>query len=69
MGFPLDNICNAVLVCINQLIKLVCLVPRATGEGEFSAAVTARLFMYYIVQYFGFPYSLILFDYLFRDDK
>ena len=55
MGFPLDNNCNAMFVCIDKLTKLVCLVPCAAGEGELSAAATARLFLHHIVRYFGVP--------------
>ena len=55
MGLPLDNNCNAVFVCIDKLTKLVYLVPCAAGEGELSAAATARLFLHHIVRYFGVP--------------
>ena len=54
-GLPLDNGCNAMFVCIDKLTKLVCLVPCAAGEGELSAAATARLSLHYIVCYFGVP--------------
>ena len=43
-GLPLDNSCNTVFVCIDKLTELVSLVPCAAGEGELSAAATARLF-------------------------
>ena len=54
-GLPLDNGCNAVFVCVDKLTKLVRLVPCAAGEGELSAAATARLFLHHIVRYFGVP--------------
>ena len=54
-GLPLDNGCNAVFVCVDKLTKLVRLVPCAAGEGELSAAATARLFLHHIVHYFGVP--------------
>ena len=55
MGFTLENGCNAVFVCVDKLSKLVRLVPCAAGEGELSAAATARLFLHHIVCYFGVP--------------
>ena len=54
-GLPLDTGCNAVLVCVNKLTRLVHLVPCAAGEGELSAAATERILLHHIVCYFGFP--------------
>ena len=53
MGLILDNSCNAVFVYVDKLTKLVHLVPYAAGEGGFSAAATAKLFLHHIVRYFG----------------
>ena len=53
MGLPLDSGFNAIFVYIDKLTKLVHLVPCAAGEGEFSAAATARLLLHYILHYFG----------------
>ena len=55
MGLPLNTGCNTVFVCVGKLTKLVRLVPCAAGEGELSAAATARLFLHHIVHYFGVP--------------
>ena len=55
MDLPLNNGCNAIFVCVDKLTKLVRLVPCAAGEGELSAAATARLFLPHIVRYFGVP--------------
>ena len=54
-GLPDINGFNALLVCVDEFGKLCWLIPCSSGENEFSAPATAKLFFEHIVRLYGVP--------------